>query len=171
MMKKIFSIAIGMALLAACSHKPEPLTYDQLADSILNLEEALHSRDVNADTTKANLIVDLYTQFATQYPEDSLAPIYLMRAAEIDINMGNFEPAVSLLDSVILLYPGFEDVAGCQFMKGWAYELNQQYDLAREAYTEFVTNYPDHFLAADTRKMLPYVGMTPEEQLAAATAR
>ena len=52
-------------------------------------------------------------------------------------------------------------------MKGSAYEQNQQYDLAREAYTEFVEKYPDHVLAPDTRKMLPYIGLTPEEQLEA----
>ena len=69
------------------------------------------------------------------------------------------------------LYPGFEDIAMCQFLKGQAYEANQQYDLAREAYTEFVNNYPDHILAADTRKMIPLIGMTPEEQLEAILAQ
>ena len=168
-MKKIFALALGCALLAACSHKPEPLTYEQLTDSIDALEADMSTNEITADTAKANLIIDLYTQFASLYPEDSLAPIYMMRAAEVNINMGNFEPAVNMLDSVIHLYPGFEDVAGCQFLKAWTYELNQQYDLAREAYTEFLANYPDHFLAADIRKMLPYVGMTPEEQLESIT--
>ena len=75
-----------------------------------------------------------------------------------------------MLDSVITLYPGYDDIAGCHFLKGQAYENNEQYDKAREAYTLFVTNYPDHYLAPDTRKMLPYIGMTPEEMLDAILA-
>jgi hypothetical protein len=34
-----------------------------------------------------------------------------------------------------------------------------------------VETYPDHVLAADTRKMLPLVGLTPEEQLEAIQAQ
>ena len=44
-------------------------------------------------------------------------------------------------------------------MKGYAYEVAEQIDQAREAYTYFVENYPDHYLAADTKKMIPFLGM------------
>ena len=48
-------------------------------------------------------------------------------------------------------------------MKSYAYDSAEQYEEAREAYTYSVENYPDHYLANDTRKMLDYLGMTPEE--------
>ena len=77
------------------------------------------------------------------------------------------EQAVGLLDSVINLYPGFEDLGGCWFMKGYAYENAERFDEAREAYNYFVENYPEHYLAADTRKTLPYLGMTAAEMFEA----
>ena len=86
----------------------------------------------------------------------------MMRAADLSLNLGQTEQAIDLLDSIINLYPGFEDLAGCMFLKGYAYESGEMYDEAREAYSQFVNEYPDHYLAQDTKKMLPYIGMSPE---------
>lgn len=166
-MKKITIVAVAVVLMTACGSKNEIPDRDLLVDSIEVMEKGLANFSVNADMEKANHMVALYSLFANSFPDDSLAPIYMFRAAEIGINTGNFEASIATLDSIMELYPGYEDIALCQFMKGSAYEQNQQYDLAREAYTEFVEKYPDHVLAPDTRKMLPYIGLTPEEQLEA----
>ena len=50
-------------------------------------------------------------------------------------------------------------------MIGYTYETNEQYDLAKEAYQIFVDKFPNNILAADTKKMIPYVGMPPEQIL------
>lgn len=168
-MKKSLVYSIGIMLFAACGSKSGIPSRDELSDSISRMETTIASYEVTANTEKANEMIGLYRLFVENYPDDSLAPIYMLRMADIDINMGGFEEGLAMLDSIITLYPGFEDVGYCQFLKGWAYEQNQQYDLAREAYVEFLANNPDHVLAADTRKNLPYLGMTPEEQLEAAT--
>ena len=170
-MKKIAIYAIGMLLTVACCHKNETPDHDALIDSISNEEQSLAYFAVGADTSKANHIIVLYNLFVNNFPDDSLAPIYMLRTAEVQINTGSFEEGINTLDTLMALYPGFEEIAMCQFLKGQAYESNQQYDLAREAYTEFVETYPDHVLAADTRKMLPLVGLTPEEQLEAIQAQ
>lgn len=166
-MKKIVLAIIGMGLMVSCGSKNEVPDRDVLVDSIEAMEQNLMNASISMDFQKADSMIALYNLFANNYPDDSLAPIYMFRSAEIGINTGNFEVAISTLDSIMELYPGYEDIAMCQFMKGWAYELNQQYDLAREAYTEFVEKYPDHMLAADTRKTIPNIGLTPKEQLEA----
>lgn len=155
-------------LLTACSSNntetPQPLTQEALLDSIDSLDLSMRE-DLRLDTAKSNQMVAWCLEYASRFPEDSLAPVYMLKTAQIQINSGEFEQGLNTLDSIIELYPGFEDVAICQYLKGQAYEQNQQYDKAREAYTLFVTNYPDHYLAPDTRKMLPLVGLSPEEQL------
>lgn len=170
-MKKITIYTLGLLLAVACGHRNEVPDHDALIDSISNEEQRMAYYAFGADTVKANHIIVLYDLFVSNFPDDSLAPIYMLRTAEVQINTGSFESGINTLDTLMTLYPGFEDIAICQFLKGQAYESNQQYDLAREAYTEFVSNYPDHVLAADTRKMLPLVGLTPEEQLAAIQAQ
>lgn len=145
-------------LLAACGPNRE-----QEIQNIEQHEIELSSIDISSDDSAAVEMVNLYRQFAANFPDDSLAPAYMQRAAEISINLGQTDQAIDLLDSIVTLYPAYEDVAGCYFMKGYAYEVAEQIDMAREAYTYFVENYPDHYLAPDTKKMINFLGMTPED--------
>lgn len=156
-MKKILYCLMGIALIAACSPNRE-----QRVKDIEEHEQQLSTIDISSDDSDAVEMVNLYLKFANDFADDSLAPVYMMRAAELSINLGQTEQAVGLLDSVISIYPGFEDIAGCMFLKGYAYESGEQYEEAKEAYTQFVESYPDHYLAQDTKKMLQYIGMSPE---------
>ncbi len=167
MKKSFYILATGcMLALGGCTSQPEEtrLGHDELIDSIETMD-SLYAYEITAKAEKANEIIALYTQFVNDWPEDSLAPVYMMKMAETQIAVGEFEAGVSNLDSVINLYPGFEEVAACHFLKGWAYEQNQEYEKAREAYKEFVTLYPEHVLAKDARRMIPLVGLSAEEQL------
>ncbi|MBQ8703023.1 MAG: tetratricopeptide repeat protein [Bacteroidales bacterium] len=161
-MKKTLIVLAGVLLLAGCAPNRE-----KQLKAIEEHEQALSSLDIISDDGDLDAMLSLYRTFAADFPDDSLAPVYLQRAADVSISVGRQEQAVALLDSVIDLYPGFEDLGGCWFLKGYAYETAGQYDQAREAYTYFVENYPDHSLANDTRKTLPYLGMSPEEMLEA----
>ena len=161
-MKRIFICLLGIALLSACGPNRE-----KQIQAIEAQEQNLSTLDLGTSDEEFTQAINLYRTFAHDFPNDSLAPVYLMRAADASISVGLPEQAVDLLDSIILLYPGFEDLGGCCFLKGYAYETAEQYDKAREAYTYFVDNYPDHYLASDTRKTLPYLGMSPEEMFEA----
>ena len=157
-MKKTAIVLVAAVLMAACGADRE-----KEIKNISDHEVALSTIDISMDDSEAVEMLELYRQFAADFPEDSLTPGYLIRAADLCINIGQTEQAISLIDTVLTLYPGYEDIAGCYFMKGYAYDSAEQYEEAREAYTYFVENYPDHYLANDTRKMLDYLGMTPEE--------
>jgi tetratricopeptide (TPR) repeat protein len=162
MKKNYLLIAFSLFLLAACSPDREK----QIA-AIEKHESELSMLDVSVDEEKAHEMIGLYRQFVSDFPDDSLAPVYLMRVADISITLGETEQAVNVLDSIINIYPGFEDVPFCLFQKGYAYDASEQFDQARQCYQEFVDEYPDHYMAADTRKMLPYIGLSPEEMFEA----
>ena len=157
-MKKALICLSAALLMAACGPNR-----DKEVKAIEQHEQSLSTIDISSDDTEALQMVELYAQFANDFPEDSLAPIFLMRGADLNINLGNTDEAIKMLNTIIEQYPGFEDLGGCFFLKGYAYESAEQYDQAREAYTYFVENYPEHDLAADTRAVLPYLGMTPED--------
>lgn len=164
-MKRIYISLLAVLLLAACGPNREK----ELA-AIETHEQQLSALDVNTQDSELNELVSLYTRFANHFPDDSLAPVYLQRAADLCISLSQSDRAVQLLDSIVSQYPGFEDLGGCYFLKGYAFETSEEYDSAREAYTYFVDNYPDHPLAADTRRSIDYLGMTPEEMLEAILA-
>ena len=165
-MKRILICLLGIGLLASCGPNREK----QIA-AINEQEQQLSSLNMTIDETEYSKIINLYRTFAHDFPNDSLTPVYLMRAADASISMGKTDEAVALLDTIIATYTdGFEDLGGCWFLKGYAYETAEQYNEAREAYTYFVEHYPNHYLAADTRKMIPYIGMTAEEMFEAIMA-
>ena len=153
-------------LMAACSTPDREKELKNIAEH----EQMLSAIDVSSDDNAAMEMLALYRQFANDFPEDNLAPAFMARAADLCINLGKSEDAVNLLDSVITLYPGYEDLAGCYFLKGYAYESAERYDEAKEAYSYFVENYPDHYLAADTKVMINYIGMSPEDMFEAIMA-
>ena len=159
-MKRIYVCLLAALLLAACGPNRE-----KELKAIEEHEMQLSALDVNTQDSELGEMVTLYMQFADHFPNDSLAPVYMQRAADLCISLSQSDRAVQVLDSLIAQYPGYEDLGGCYFLKGYAYETAEQYDSAREAYTYFVNNYPDHPLAADTRRSIDFLGMTPEEML------
>lgn len=161
-MKKYALCLAALILTAACT----PSREKQLK-AIEKQKAELSALDYITEDTDIQTILGLYRTFAADYPTDSLAPQFLMDAADICNSVGRYDEAIGLLDTVITFYPGFEDIGGCWFLKGLAYENAGETDSARSAYTYFVDNYPDHSLAADTRAMLPMIGMSPEEMLEA----
>lgn len=158
MRNKIILAALIALLMVSCGK-----SRDKELAQIAAMEESLGR--IAVDYAKADSLIALYTQFADHFQKDSLAPIYLMKAADVSINVGKAAEAVQYLDRIIDNYPDYADMGGCYFLKGLAFERSEQFDLAKEAYTFFVETYPDHELASDTKKMIPLLGLSSEEMM------
>ena len=160
-MKRLVLFLSITALLVACG----PSRQDRI-DQIEDFEDSLTESAIVVDSAAAEQLTNLYVEFADKYPSDSLAPQYLMKAADVQSNVLHTERAVELFDRIIQDYPDFDEVPMCYFLKGNALELNSQMDEAKAAYEEFLAKYPDHYMADQTRKMLPLIYMSNEEKLA-----
>lgn len=152
---------IAAMLMVACGPNRE----DRISQ-IEEMEDQLFESMIGADPDAANKLADMYVAFADKYPKDSLSPEYLMKAADVQCNVLHTEKSIELFDRIINDYPDFEQVPMCYFLKGHAYELNEQLNEAKAAYEEFLSKYPDHYMAESTRIMLPRLGMSDEELLA-----
>ena len=160
-MKKLTLITFAALLMVACGPSRE-----ERISAIEDFEDSIFESAVAADPQVADQLTKLYVDFADKYPKDSLAPQYLMKAADVQSNVLHTERAVELFDRIIQDYPDFDEVPMCYFLKGNALELNSQMDEAKAAYEEFLAKYPDHYMADQTRKMLPLIYMSNEEKLA-----
>ena len=160
-MKKLTLITFAALLMVACGPSRE-----ERISAIEDFEDSIFESAVAADPQVADQLTQLYVDFADKYPNDSLAPQYLMKAADVQSNVLHTERAVELFDRIIQDYPDFDEVPMCYFLKGNALELNSQMDEAKAAYEEFLAKYPDHYMADQTRKMLPLIYMSNEEKLA-----
>lgn len=152
----------GMALLAACGPSREKLKAE-----IEQAEQPMMSIQYDVDTIAANQLLDNYILFADRFPEDTLAPVYLFKAANLMIGIGCPEKSLDLFDRVISDYSNFSDLPLCYVFKGMALENTMRSDEATVVYQEFLQRFPDHFLAKDIKALLPLVeqGMNAEEQL------
>lgn len=159
MKTRYFLLSIVILSVVACTPKREKLN-----QQIREVESNLTMLDVASNDVDAEQLIGLYVQYADAFPKDSLSPIYLMKAADIASNIDETDDAINYLDRIIEDYSDFDDIAMCYFLKGHAYELAEKYDDARTAYEAYLELFPDHFLAPDTRKILPILELTPEEQ-------
>ena len=137
-----------------------------LKNKIAEQEEQLYGGD-NQESMNGELmkkLTDNYIKYATKHPEDTLAPDYLFKAADISMNLGKAKLAMDQLDKILKNYPDFEKRAETLFLKAYIYE-NYQGELAnaRKFYKAFLNEYPNHEFADDVEMSLLHLGKSPEE--------
>lgn len=166
-MKRYTILLAGLIALtfAACNPKNNreaALREIETADSILSVSV----NRMAVDMDQAAHIVDLYTQFADQFPEDSLTPGFLHKAGDIAAHIGQEDNAVVIYDRILSDYTDYPALAEICFNKAWTLEQGQRYAEAKEAFQQFVDQYPEHPLAKDIRFMLEQnlIGLSVEEQ-------
>ena len=165
-MKKVLSFVSflipAIALLVSCGPSQE-----KLLSEIDSLESSVTELALEIDTVTARQLVDLYIQYADRFPDDSLAPVYLFKAGDVLQGICDYDASIQCLTRVIDKYDAFEELPLCYFFIGRVYEQKEDFDAAANAYEDFLERYPDHFLAASTRTILPLIknGMNDEEQL------
>ena len=160
-MKKtsILILAALTGIMVGC--KP---SREKTVTQIQGLEKRLFSPDVvSFDKSKADSLIAMYEEFVKTNPEDSLSPVYLFKAANIEMNNTNGKKALDLFDQVLQNYPGYSKAPLCLFFKGFVYE-NVMHDLdkAREIYLLFIEKYPTNGFTKDARLALKNLGKTPD---------
>jgi tetratricopeptide (TPR) repeat protein len=160
MLRKSLLFVTLPLLMIACSPPAEndAAAIEKFEDELFSSEEGV------IDKTRALELVDMYVDFADNYPEDSLAVEYLFKGAEFCLNLGEGERSIELYDRVIMEYPDFRKVPECYFLKAYVYE-NFLGDLenAKTLYLLFIEKYPDNEFADDAAISIQNLGKSPEE--------
>ena len=158
-MKRIFVLLLVTAMMLSCGEKMS-------VEKINELEAKVLSED--AVVTKENVVqlVDAYTLFAEQNPNDAQSPDFLFKALDIavGVNAEGPEKAVKIADVLIEKYPDFEMTPMAMFIKGFVYE-NMIGDLqnAEKTYRQFIEKYPENPMLEDVKSTLENLGLSPEE--------
>jgi TolA-binding protein len=162
-MKSINLLLIaGFVLLISCGGNNEK---KQMQEKVSGLENNLLADSLGpVDRLKAQELIQEYENFASAYPDDSLAPEYLYRGGELAMNLQMSGRAVQSFQQIISSYPDFDKAALCIFLQAFVYENQmQQYDAAKKLYRDFLEKYPDHELAEDALVSIQNMGKSLEE--------
>lgn len=112
----------------------------------------------------AEKILDYYTSYANNFPNDSLAPEYLFRAGDVAGGIAAFNRQFDFFKEVYTKYPQSEKASLALFRMGYCAENDlKDTAAARKYYTEFVTKYPQHEMTQSAHFSLQNLGKTPEE--------
>jgi len=135
-------------------------------DSIAFYEQSLFGQsDVNKVDIKGALkLSDYYYQWAMENKGDSLAPEYLLKSADLAMNMKKPVPAINAFNVILMDYPEHKNAPYALFLKAFVYEdiLNNT-EKARQYYQEFLIKFPDNEYTDDVRISLKNLGKTPED--------
>lgn len=112
----------------------------------------------------AQSYVDACEAYALAYPGTKEAPEFLYKGTEVSRTLRTFTKSLSMYDWIIDQYPQYEKAPTAMFLKGFIIEneLNNE-ELAKEVYSTFLKQYPDHQLKDDVQFLLDNIGKTDEE--------
>ena len=160
--KVIITIILTSAILAACTS-----SRDKSIDRINSLESRIYSEKAVAfNKTSSDSLLKMYEDYIVQFPSDSLAPVYLFRAANLTMTAGDGNKAISLLDQFIQKYPGHPKAPVCLFFKAFVYEnLLRNLPMARENYLLYIEKFPDGEFVKDANMSVRNLGKTPEQMI------
>jgi TolA-binding protein len=164
MRKYYFFIAI-LFVGFSCSGPNKEVNKTGVMDSIDSMENKLYnSQDVQMSKEDATNLILLYQQFAKEFPNDTLAPLYLFRASDLSMNLQRPKETIKLFDLLLENYPDYEKTSSVLFLKAFVYEDQlRDLDNARKYYLEFLEKYPESDFADDAEMSLKNLGKTPEE--------
>lgn len=141
-------------------------TKDKTEAKITAMEEKLFNSGSGFSRSAADSLINMYQDFAAAYPNDSLAPVYLFKAASMQMNLQNGPGSIALFDRIMKNYPEFDKAPLCLFFTGYVQEnVLGDIDKARASYQLFIDTYPDHDFVDDAQASINNLGKTPEEMI------
>ncbi len=160
----------ALFLSTACNNtanknETKELNQQELQKEISSLEKQLFAElKQQPDQGETANLRDYYQEYAQRFPNDSLAPEYLFRSADLAVYLKDFGSAISMYQSIAKKYPAYARTPECLFLTGWVYDEHlKKYDLAKETYEVFIERYPESPFREAAEVSIQHLGKSPEE--------
>jgi outer membrane protein assembly factor BamD (BamD/ComL family) len=128
-------------------------------DNIL-LKATIVNNNIAEQATKA------FYEFSSNCKEDTLAPVFLIKAGQVSQSINKYTQAQSFFTKCIDEFPEFKSRGAAMFLLAQLYDdasiLNNESE-ARTIYHQLIREYPDSPYANDARACIKNLGKTDEE--------
>ncbi|HOZ88509.1 MAG TPA: tetratricopeptide repeat protein [Bacteroidia bacterium] len=144
---------------------------DFMFDCALLKKEALKTdsiilKQTETDLKLANRAIAAFTDFAYHCSSDSLAPIYLIKTAQVAQAINNTPQAKIVLEQCIKDYPNFNNRVAAIFLLAQLYDeaayLNDE-EQARVLYQKIIDEYPKSDWASSAKGAIRFIGKSDEQ--------
>lgn len=123
-------------------------------------------RAVVIDKEVARKAIGDFSSYASYCENDSLAPVFYLKAGQVAQAIGSFSQAQAMLNNCLNKYPRFRNKGAVLFLLAQLYDdpkmLNDE-PKAKEYYEQIIKEYPKTSYASDAAASIKNLGKTDEE--------
>ncbi len=162
-MNKITIVFFFLFVVCSCKNLKKDTEKEKQLSKIKKIEKQLHTDHVlNANTGKAAF--QQYMNYASTYPDDSIAPDYLFKAGEIATHLKDYEKALNCYELISTHYPAYPYLRESLYLQANLLDnfLNDD-SQAKQKYEEFLLKYPTGNFTEDAKAAITHLGKTDEE--------
>ena len=136
---------------------------EQFLEEIKKLEGEMH-KSAELNNVTAGLAIQSYSDYAKNFPDDSVTPDYLFKAGEIATAIQQYPQALSYYKTITEKYPQFKMIKESLYLQGYLLDnfLNDDAK-AKLIYEEVIAKYPSTSYANDAKAAISNLGKTDEE--------
>ena len=182
MLKKIGVLISSIILLNACgtgneTKKEEEFKNDSTKSLVIGGDckmlyldaTRMDSMLLKSNTVNPNLAeqaINAFNNFASTCKDDSLAPIFLLKAGQIAQSIGKFQQSQILLKKCSDEFPAFRNRGAALFLLAQVYDdtsmLNNETE-AKKIYEQIIKEYPNTAWERDAKVCIKNLGKTDEQ--------
>lgn len=181
MFKTLAAIVGSCLILASCGgnteeKKEETVKKDTVvsasSDSCTKLlakakaSDAVLMRALVLDREVATKAIGDFSSYASYCENDSLSPVFYLKAGQVAQAIGSFSQAQAMLNNCLNKYPQFRNKGAVLFLLAQLYDdskmLNNE-EKAREYYEQIIKEYPKTSYASDAAASIQNLGKTDEQ--------
>lgn len=133
-------------------------------EAVKNDSIILAATEVNPEV--GNKAIKAFADFAYYCPNDTLAPVFLLKAGQIAASINNLPQAQVCFEKCYKDFPNFNNRGAAMFLLAQLYDevsqLNDE-DMARELYGKIIHNFPGTEWARNAVQARDLLGKTDEQ--------
>ena len=172
-LKYILVSSIIVISIASCKNENKPVEQqntvakepprEMYLNQIKKLETEMHqSAELNSVT--GNLAIKAYSDYVLFFPNDSIAPDYLFKAAEIATATQQYKQALIYYQNITSKYPAYKLIQESLYLQGYLLDNFLNDDVkAKVIYEEVIQKYPASTYSNDAKSAIKNLGKSDEE--------
>lgn len=171
--KFILAYSILVISIASCKNENKPVEdqttlakeppREMYLNQIKKLEEEMH-KSAQLNNVTGNLAIKAYSDYVLFFPNDTVAPDYLFKAAEIATATQQYPQALIYYQNITSKYPNYKLIQESLYLQGYLLDnfLNDEAK-AKLIYEEVIQKYPASAYANDAKAAIKNLGKSDEE--------
>jgi outer membrane protein assembly factor BamD (BamD/ComL family) len=177
--KKAFAFFSALIVLTSCGNNEEQKTEVVKKDTVVvnhgncasyyqdaKKMDSILMKETSVKKDLAERAINTFNLYASECQNDSLAPIFLLKAGQVAQSIGSYKQAEILLKKCNTAFPNFRNRGAALFLLAQLYDdatmLNNEVE-AKTIYEEIVKTFPNTAWSRDAKASIANLGKTDEQ--------